>query len=109
MTYSIDMRTRAIRFVNEGGSKAEAARLFRINRQTLYNWLAAEDLSPKVCGPRRRKLDKTSLATHVRDYPDALLRERAEHFGVRTNAIWVALRRMDIRKKNDAVRGKSFR
>jgi len=109
MTYSIDLRERAISYVNQGGSKAEAARLFKINRQTLYNWLHAVDLTPKACGPRRRKLDKEKLAAHVRDYPDALLRERSVHFGVHVNAIWVALRQLNIRKKNDTVRRKSFR
>jgi transposase len=103
MTYSLDLRERAIGFVKQGGNKADAARIFGINRQTLYNWLSAKDIQPKRCGPRRRKLDKVALASHVRDYPDALLRERAEHFGVHVNAIWVALRMLDIRKKNDAL------
>ena len=103
MTYSLDLRKRAISFVKQGGNKSDAARIFGINRQTLYNWLSTKDIQPKRCGPRRRKLDKVALAAHVRDYPDALLRERAEHFGVHVNAIWVALRRLDMRKKNDAL------
>jgi hypothetical protein len=37
-------------------------------------------------------LDKAALAAHVRDFPDALLKERAAHFGVHINAIWVALK-----------------
>ena len=104
MTYSLDLRERAISFVKQGGSKADAARVFGVNHQTLYNWLSAKDLRPKQCGPRRRKLDKAALAAHVQAYPDALLRERAAHFGVRVNAIWVALRQLDIRKKNDTLR-----
>ena len=103
MTYSIDLRERAIDFVNRGGSKVEAARIFGINRQTLYHWLHASDLSPKRHGPRRRKLDKVALAAHVRDFPDALLRERAAHFGVHVNAVWVALRALRVSKKNDEI------
>lgn len=103
MTYSLDIRKRAVSYVNQGGSKAEAARLFGVGRQTLYNWLGAEDLRPKEHGLRRRKLDKEALRAHVRDYPDALLRERAERFGVHINAIWVALSQMKIVKKNDAL------
>ena len=104
MTYSLDLRERAISYVKQGGSKAEAARVFGINRQTLYNWFAAKDLAPKRCGPRRRKIDKAALAAHVRAHPDAILRERAAHFGVRVNAIWVALGKLDISKKNDTLR-----
>ena len=104
MTYSLDLRERAISFVKQGGSKSEAARVFGIKRQTLYNWLEAKDLAPKRCGSRRRKLDKAALAAHVRAYPDAILRERAAHFGVRINSIWVALGKLNISKKNDALR-----
>jgi hypothetical protein len=45
------------------------------------------------------------LVVHVRAHPDALLRERAAEFGVSSVAIFKALRQLDIRKKNDAVRG----
>lgn len=104
MTYSIDMRERAVEFVRDGGTQAECCRLFKIDPKTLYHWLRAKDLSPKRHGPRRRKLSKQALAAHVRDYPDALLRERAAHFGVSHQSVWVALRAMDIGKKNDEVR-----
>ena len=59
--------------------------------------------------PRRRKLDKTVLVKHVRAHPDALLRERAAEFGVSSVAIFKALRQLQVTKKNDAVRGESFR
>ena len=104
MTYSLDLRERAVSFVRSGGSQADATRAFGVDRKTLYHWLRRQELSAKRCGPRRRKLDKVALAAHVRDYPDALLRERAEYFGVHVNAIWVALRILDMRKKNDALR-----
>ena len=100
MTYSLDMRTRAVGYVRSGGLRKEACRIFKIDPKTLYNWLRRDDLSPKVCGPRRRKLDKVALRDHVRDYPDALLRERASHFHVSEVAIWKALKQMNIVKKN---------
>jgi Transposase len=38
------------------------------------------------------------------EYPDALLRERAQHFGVHTSAIWYANKQMKLtRKKNSKV------
>ncbi len=80
--------------------------MFGVSRPTLYRWLSTSEMEPAPVPRRRnRKLDKAKLAAHVRAHPDALLRERAEHFGVRVNAVWVALRTLNIRKKNDAVRG----
>jgi len=101
MSYSVDFRQRAVAYVNEGGSKVDASRIFGIERRTLYHWLSAKDLSPRPAKTRRRKLDKAALAKHVQDYPDMILRERAAHFGVHINAVWVALQKLRISKKND--------
>jgi len=103
MSYSVDLRERVIDFVRSGGSQSEASRLFKVTRRSIYNWLQREDLAPTPHKERRRKLDKTALAAHVRDYPDALLRERAAHFGVSVPSVWAALRRVKITKKNDAL------
>ena len=104
MTYSLDIRERAVEYVRSGGSQSEASQIFGITTRTLYGWLHREDLSPRRCGPRRRKLDKAALAAHVQTHPDALLRERATAFGVSSVAIFKALRRMQVTKKNDALR-----
>src|SRR5665213_2028008 len=101
MSYSVDLRERVVEYVSKGGSKAEAARIFVIGRDTIYRWLSADDLSPRPAKTRKRKLDKAALAAHVRDYPDWVLRERAAHFGVRINSIWSALQTLRISKKND--------
>lgn len=103
MSYSIDLRNRAVTHVRQGGKRSEAARLFGIDRKTLYHWLRSEDLHPKQHGPRKRKLAKSCLASDVRDYPDAYLHERAARFGVTPQAIWYALRQMKIVKKNDTL------
>jgi hypothetical protein len=49
--------------------------------------------------PRQRKLDKEALRAHVRDNPDAILRERAAHFGVRVSSMGWALQRMKLTRK----------
>jgi putative transposase len=104
LSYSVDLRERVVSYVRGGGSRADASRLFQVGRTTLYHWLNATDLHPRPAKERRRKLDKAALAAHVRDYPDALLRERAAYFGVRINAVWMALKKLKITKKNDAIR-----
>lgn len=68
MSYSVNLRERAVGYVRGGGSLTQAALLFQISRVTLYRWLGATNLRPRPAKERRRKLD-----------PDALLRERAIH------------------------------
>lgn len=101
MTYSIDLRERAVAYVRSGGSQAEASRVFKVTSRSIYNWLKRAELAPKPHGSRQRKLDQQALAAHVRDFPDALLRERAAHFNVSVPSLWAALRKMNIVKKND--------
>jgi putative transposase len=107
MSYSIDYRKRVMSFVKEGGSKREAARLFKVSPNTVYQWLQrGTDLKPRMTSLRRRKLDKKVLLQHVQQNPDATLRERATHFGVTVNAIWVAKKRLRIVKKTTALHRK---
>jgi transposase len=101
MSYGMDYRRRVVSFVSEGGSKRGAARLFKVSPNTIYEWLKrGDDLAPRIARTRRRKIDKEALVRHVRDNPDALLRERAAHFGVHVNAVWEAMRRQRFVKKN---------
>ncbi len=105
MSYSLDLRKRAVNFVGDGGSQMEASRLYGVSRKRLYNWLHRPILSPTPKGTRDRKINKAKMASHVSAHPDALLRERATEFGVTSSGMWRALRRLGMRKKNDAVRG----
>ena len=107
MTYSTDLRKRVVTFVNEGGSKAGASRRFEVSLWCVNDWCKRDDLSPKPHPLRHRKIDKEALRRHVQEYPDALLRERAQHFGVHINAIWYSMRKMKLtHKKNDALHRK---
>ena len=61
MSYSVDLRERAVSYVRGGGSRAQAAALFQVGRTTLYRWLNAPDLRPKPALERRRKLVRLPL------------------------------------------------
>jgi putative transposase len=101
MSYGIDYRRLVVSFVEEGGSKRDAARLFKISPNTVYEWLKrAEDLRPRPALSRIRKMDKAALRQHVQDNPDALLRERAALFGVSPVAVFCAMKKMKFVKKN---------
>lgn len=99
MTYSLDLRERAVNYVRKGGTRAEASRLYSVHPDTIRNWLARANLSPSPSKSRNRKIDRAALAAHVKAHPHALLRERAAHFGVHVHAIWYQLKQMDLVKK----------
>jgi transposase len=39
MRCSLDLRRRVVAFVQQGGSKAEAARRFQVGEASVYRWL----------------------------------------------------------------------
>jgi len=104
MTYSIDLRKRVVEFVQNGGSKAEASRRYQVSLWCVNDWYKRDDLTPQLQERRKRKLDWSALDRHIKEYPDALIRERAQHFGVHNNAIWYANCQMKLtRKKNSQI------
>ena len=111
MTYSVDLRERVVEFVEQGGSKSEAARQFKVSRWCVYDWLSRETLKPEKQGcPGPWKLNPEELKAHVEAYPDAYQYERALDLGVSDYAVWYGLKRLQLsRKKNDAVPGKKRR
>ena len=100
MSYSADLRNRVVSYVKAGGSKIEAARRFDISRRTVYNWLASVNLPPKPRAPHARKFDLGALRRHVQEYPDAILSERAQQFGVSISTIWYHLNQMNLCRRN---------
>lgn len=100
MTYSVDLRRKVVAFVRDGGSQREAARHFDISLWCVRDWLTRKDLKPQQKGvPRQRKLDKQAVRAHVRDHPEAILRERAAHFGVHVSSMGWALHRLKLTRK----------
>ncbi len=57
MTYSIDLRKRVVKFVKDGGSKAEASRRYEVSLWCVNDWCQRQDLTPKPQQRRQRKLE----------------------------------------------------
>ena len=103
MTYSLDLRKRAIALLDEGKTKAEVAALFNLNRVTLHRWLKRKTQAPKKQrNSTPRKLSLKALEAHVAAYPDAFQYERAEAFGVSRFVVLHRLKRLGL-KKNATV------
>lgn len=104
MPYSIDLREKVVKYVEEGGKITEAAKVFGIGRATIYRWLNRHDLAATQVKCRQRKIDKQALERDIQENPDALLVERAAKFGVYPSAIWYAIKKLKItRKKKNYV------
>ena len=100
--YALDLRERAVKFIQSGGSKAEAARRFDLGRSTVYRYLDAVQagtLAPKASWGHWRKLDPQKLQAQVQKHPDATLKELQKTFGVSHHAIWVRLRQLGFTLK----------
>lgn len=102
MSYSVDLRQRVVAFVEAGGAKAEAARLFSVSEGSVHHWLKRDNLAPTKVKRRDRQLNWKALEQHIQDEPDAKLKDRAEYFGVHTTAIWYAIKQMNITRKKTA-------
>jgi transposase len=98
MAYSEDLRDRVRKYVTSGGSVTEARQIFGVGRTTIYAWL--NNLEPRKKPGRTKpdKIDEEALRQDVMHYPDKLLRERAETFNMSINGIWVAMKRLHIKK-----------
>ena len=106
MAYPSIMRERVLRFIEGGGSKIEASRLFGVGRATIFLWVKQGfSGSAGKPGPRgSRKLDRTKLAQLVQKNPDMMLKELAEELGVSIGAVFHSLKVLGYtRKKNGTL------
>ena len=100
--YTLDLRGRIIAFVEDGGSKAEAARRFGVAPRTVYRYLDAHTagtLAPKTSWGHWRKLDPEKVLRVLRRQPDATLAELAKGFDVQPMGVWHCLRRLKVTLK----------
>jgi putative transposase len=114
MSYSIDLRERVLKFIENGGSKREACRVFSIGSTTLYKWLNMKALKGTLRDdpPKRnwKKIDPNVLLMLVEKNPDYILAEYAQHFGCSINSVFNALKRLKItQKKRPRSTGKGMK
>ena len=109
MTYSLDLRKKALRYLDKIGDRKKVAETFGITLRTLANWLRRNReacLAPK---PRRSSptlIDNQKLRFFIQEHPDAYLREIAEEFGCTIQAVFYACKRLKIslKKRHPIIR-----
>jgi len=99
MPYSLDLRKRVVDYVEKGGSATHAAKIYQVERATIYRWLGRENLAPTIVKHRNRKMDWKALEKDVEENPNDRLVTRAKKFGVHLSAISYALKKIKITRK----------
>ena len=99
MPYSLDLRTRVVAFVENGGGITRASKLFQVSRTSIYRWFNRTHLQATKVQHRQRKLDWFALEKDVAENPELRLIDRAKKFGVKPSAIFYALKKIKINRK----------
>lgn len=102
MTYSIDLRKKALNYIENGGTWRMASEIFGVTPRTLANWLRKkkqQDLAPKARRPSPSKIDSNKLRRFIQEHPDAYLREIAKEFCSTIQAVFYACKRLKITLK----------
>ena len=110
MSYSKDLRERAVRYRLEGHTLEETAKVFGVGKTAVNNWekryKETGDLSDKELHRKPKKLPPEELLAYVEENPDAFQREIGNVFGCSDVAVSKAFKRLGItRKKNAPLSG----
>lgn len=106
MTYSLDLRKKALKYLDKTGDRKKVAEAFGITLRTLANWIRRmreNCLAPK---PRRSSpslIDSQKLRSFIQEHPDAYLREIAKEFGSTLQAVFYACKRLKISLKKRSL------
>ena len=109
MVYSLDLRKKALNYIEKGASITETSKVFGVTTRTLSNWLQRQkqhDLAPKMRGSKPSKIDNEKLKKYIEDHPDSYLREIAEVFSTTLQAVFYACKRLKItlKKRQNIIR-----
>jgi transposase len=103
MAYSVDFRKKVLSYCENIGSISEAATVFQISRNTIYQWIKLKEktgeLHHQVKGTTPRKVDRDKLKSYLEIHPDAYLTEIAAEFDCHPTAIHYALKAMGYTRK----------
>lgn len=101
--YSVDLREKVLKYLEQNHTHAEASKLFNIGEATVQRWASQYKKQGHV-KPRKRPyayriIDPDELKNFLEENPDMFLFEIAEHFSVTLQAIFYACKRLKITRK----------
>ena len=106
MSYSKDLRERAVSYRLEGHTLEETAKVFGVGKTAVNNWVkkykVTGDLSDKELHRKPKKLPPEELLAYVEEHPDAYQGEIGKVFGCSDVAVSKAFKRLGITCKKNA-------
>ena len=102
MTYSLDLRKKALNYLKKGNSWQSASETFDVTTRTLANWLRREkeqNLAPKSRKSSPSKIDSEKLRNYIAKHPDAYLKEIGKEFCATVQGVFYACKRLRITLK----------
>ncbi len=113
MAYSLDLRQKALEYLDKIGNREKVIEAFDISLRTLERWIRRRrenNLPPKQRRSSPSKIDDQKLQLFVQEHPDSYLREIAKPFGATLQAAFYACRRLKISlKKRSPITKKGMR
>lgn len=110
MTYSYDLRRKALDYLEKSGCKTKTSEIFGVTKRTLLNWINRQQkdcLAAKKREQSPSKIDVNKLRLYIEKNPEAYLREIAKEMGVTLTAIFYACKRLKITLKKRPYSTKS--
>ena len=102
--YSNDLRQKVVDYVNNGGKKLTASKLFNIARETIKSWCKLDiknDLFKVIPRKPNCKLNTIDVINYVNQNPDKYNYEIAKEFNCSTESIRQFLKRHKISVKKN--------
>tara|TARA_B100002052_G_scaffold248773_1_gene235720 strand:- start:509 stop:877 length:369 start_codon:yes stop_codon:yes gene_type:complete len=102
MTYSFDLRKKALEYLKKGNSKKATALIFGVTTRSLTNWEKREkkgNLAPNKRKTGSYKFNDQDLINYIQENSDAYLHEISKHFCTTPQAIFYACKRLKITLK----------
>lgn len=102
MAYPIELKQKALAYLDKCGNISTVCTAYHISRSTLYAWIKKQeqgDLSCQSGGSRGFKVDREQLKIYVEQNPDTYLHEIAKVFNCGTSTIFYALQSLGITYK----------
>jgi len=105
-SYSLDLRERVLQYLEKNKNREAASRVFGVGIATIYRWLSRKKEKGNVEPLRRpyayKKIDDQKLIDYIENNPDHFLSEIAKHFNLTLQAVFYALKRLQITRKKSS-------